>query len=120
MNTMRLALGCAAAFALSPFALLAFGGLPVGLDWRIVAWIGFFVAGLAVGWRALGWPALGLWAGAGIVWLVVLWLAVERYYPCWPYSNAAWCGHFCDDDPCACPERSQGAAAYGAGHGCTD
>lgn len=39
-------------------------------------------------------------------------------HPCWRYSNAAWCGHFCDDDPCMCPDRSLGPSAYAGGPGC--
>jgi hypothetical protein len=40
------------------------------------------------------------------------------HYPCWRYSNADWCGHFCDDDPCACPARDRGGDVYGGGPGC--
>lgn len=36
-------------------------------------------------------------------------------YPCLPYANAPWCGHFCDDDPCMCAYRHLGPAAYGPG-----
>ena len=48
------------------------------------------------------------------------WLAWERSYPCWRFSNATWCGHFCDDDPCACPARHETPDPDGGGPGCAD
>jgi len=51
-------------------------------------------------------------------WIVGWGVNLDANTPCWRYSNAAWCGHFCDDDPCACPQRELGPKAYGAGPGC--
>lgn len=58
---------------------------------------------------------VALLAIACVVSGVVAWNAA---YPCWRYSNASWCGHFCDDDPCMCPSRGLGPSAYGGGPGC--
>lgn len=41
-------------------------------------------------------------------------------HPCWRSSNAEWCGHYCDDDPCACPDRHATADPFGGGPGCPD
>jgi hypothetical protein len=46
-------------------------------------------------------------------------VALDQRHPCWRYSNAPWCGHFCDDDPCACPARGTVRDPYGAGPSCS-
>lgn len=62
---------------------------------------------------------LALLVGAGLLRLLGFWYWTVQH-PCWRYSNAAWCGHYCDDDPCACPERHDTADPFGAGPGCPD
>lgn len=98
-------------FVLSPFALLVSGGLPPDMEWRLVIWLVLGGAALYAIWKARTW----LLVLALPLVLVTTSLAMSLYYPCWRYSNAAWCGHFCDDAPCACPGRT----GYGAGSGCT-
>lgn len=66
-----------------------------------------------------------VWARAFVVLTALLAIALATItlglavrFPCWRYSNAAWCGHFCDDDPCACPDRARYQDPYGSGPGC--
>lgn len=97
-------------FVLSPFVLLLRGGLPPDNPWRLVVWLVLGGTALHAIWRSRTWLLL---LSLPLV-LVTLVVAMNGYYPCWRSSNAAWCGHFCDDDPCACPGRT----GYGAGTGC--
>ncbi|HUJ62151.1 MAG TPA: hypothetical protein VLX92_26775 [Kofleriaceae bacterium] len=108
---MRRAWISVAAFVVSPFALLATGGLPPDVWWRDVVWLGLLAIAVIACVRGRCWFVLA----ATPLWLVAVGLAMDAYYPCWPASNAAWCGHFCDDDPCSCT-----SGAYGAGTGCHD
>jgi hypothetical protein len=45
---------------------------------------------------------------------------LHRRFPCWSYSNAEWCGRFCQADPCRCPERDPERDSYGSGEGCPE
>lgn len=112
---MRVAWIAIVVLALSPFALLAAGGLPPAQGWRVAT--GVLLAALAVAavWRAPRrfWLGVALACAAPVGCLATVG-ALSAYYPCWRFSNAAWCGHFCDDDPCACPAHR----GYGAGSGC--
>ena len=103
------------AFVLSPYVLLAVGGFHepdlyvAALGVLAVVAITVIVLSLRL-WLLAVLPAIVLTQSHALEW----------FYPCWRYSNASWCGHFCDDDPCSCPERGRGPSAYGAGGGCSD
>lgn len=51
---------------------------------------------------------------------LVAFLRWTHEHPCWRHSNATWCGHFCDDDPCACPDRHATPDPFGDGPSCPD
>lgn len=100
-------------FVLSPYILLAAGGFHAPTVYFAVSGL---LGAIAIGAIVL---SLRLWLLVALPAIVLTQFhALSRFYPCWRYSNAAWCGHFCDDDPCACPERAAGLSAYGAGDGC--
>ncbi len=100
-------------FVLSPYFLLAVGGFHApDLYLAVVGLLGAIAVGSIV-------LSMRLWLLAALPAIVLTQFhALSWFYPCWRYSNAAWCGHFCDDDPCACPERAAGVSPYGAGDGC--
>lgn len=54
-----------------------------------------------------------------VSWILGWHAALERQWPCWWASNAEWCGHLCDSDPCECKEWRRGPAAYGGGTSCS-
>ena len=111
-----LAWAAIAAFVLSPFAVLAVGGLPPDKWWQLACWGGLFVLAIVAVVRARRfWPACAL-VCALPAWILAVAAAMELYYPCWRHSNAEWCGHFCEEDACACAGRT----GYGSGKGCPD
>jgi hypothetical protein len=102
-------------FVLSPLVLMM-GGLPPDRWWRLFGWALLLLT--AVG--AILWNRRLVMILLLALFPVVVVVAMRVHYPCWSFSNAAWCGHFCDDDPCMCPARARGPAVYGAGAGCRD
>jgi hypothetical protein len=103
-----------AAFVASPYFLLRVAFIEPEAYLVLTALLGVFAfITIALGrrlWLIVLLPAIVLTYVHALDWL----------YPCWRYSNATWCGHFCDDDPCSCPEHAEGPSVYGAGSGCYD
>ena len=77
------------------------------------------VAMLAVAALKRWWVLFAFWF-QGVAWMLGWHAALDRRWPCWWASNAAWCGHLCDADPGDCREWKRGPCVYGGNESCKE